>query len=161
MKDPVAVTQEKARPAVAGPAGAQEYRPEIVHLYGVPITQVSGGGFDARPPDIHIQLGLNPAANREFAAIYGFAYEGHCYSLPKPCILVVLGPAAAPVGCGYNLPPGYQMWTADKMSRSALVSVEQGSIEELILSQNIGGSKMPAAYGTRVQIAHRGGKLME
>jgi hypothetical protein len=166
MKEPVAVAEQKVVPE----ATSAVYQPELVRLYGVAITQISGGGFDTRGPLVNISV--SPSATPapptaaptawQAALIYGYSFEGQCYSLPKPCVMVVRGAGAAAVGCGYNLPTpmGYMMWTADKLERTATISVEQGTIEDLVLQQNVGG-KAPSAYGTRVQVAHRGGKLTE
>lgn len=161
MKDPVAVTEQKVMPEVA----AASYQPAGVRLYGVRVTNISDGVFGhGTAARFTVDVDANPNGRWEVAAIYGYSHEGQCYSLPKPCLLVVprSNPLVAAVGCGFNDPAGsYFMWTMDKLDRSMMLSVEQGFIEELILQQNIGGPKTPAAYGTRVQLAHRGGKLTE
>ncbi|MGH6931639.1 MAG: hypothetical protein ACREEE_04315 [Dongiaceae bacterium] len=159
MKDPVAVTEQKAIPEVAAAA----YQPARVRLYGIGVTTITDGVFGhGGAARFHVTIGANPPGQWEVAAIYGYSHEGHCYSLPKPCLLVVPRPAVAADGCGYTgQPVPYSMWIMDKLDRSMMMSVEQGFIEELILQQNIGGPKTPAAYGTRVQLAHRGGKLTD
>jgi len=165
MKDPVAVTEQKVIEEVTGAAPNAAYQPALVRLYGVPINEIAAESFGHRPAANASPFAVTVAATGRFivAAIYGYSYEGHCYSLPKPCLLVVDGAGAAAEGCGYNAlttpTTNYQMWTADRLDRSMMLCVEQGYIEELILQQSIGGAKTPAAYGTKVQLAHRGGKL--
>jgi hypothetical protein len=58
-------------------------------------------------------------------------------------------------------PAQYCMWRADKLTKTYEISITSGFIEDVILQQNIGGPKPPVAYGARVQLAHRGGKLTE
>ncbi len=164
MKDPVEVTTRKTIPEPA-------YRPTQLRLYGVQARSIASA-------DLEIGVVLSPADTRyELAVIYGYAYEGHCYALPRPCVVAVdkntRGPAS---GCGFEddyeivfdsgTPPPkrnlkYSMWTADKLDRTYEISLSAGFMEEIILQQNVGGPKPPAAYGAKVASAHRGGKLVE
>lgn len=176
MTDPVAVTERKVVPEV-DPAkytvGLKNYQPTMVRLYGVRLDGISLGALGALSTTINYQmtLAINPTSpcSYELAAIYGYSYEGKCYSLPKPCLVVVDSSTRnAASGCGYeggyNVTDTasqitYSMWTADKLDRTLVLTLDQGFIEDVILQQNIAGPKAPAAYGTRVQLAHRGGKL--
>src|SRR5262245_31740189 len=52
--------------------------------------------------------------------IYGYAFEGHCYKLPKPTIMLLPGPAQ-PIepgtpDCGYSAEQGYSVWAIDKLA---------------------------------------------
>lgn len=164
MKDPVEVATQKTVPEVS------QYQPTELRLYGVSIHDL----IAKYPDDTQIKISMNVLTTGdqklELALIYGYSYEGHCYSLPKPCLILVDSATKSDAdGCGYSggykydatTVSHYYMWTADKLDRTLELSVRQGFFEEIILDQNLGGSKPPAAYGTRVQLAHRGGKLTE
>src|SRR6185369_3900788 len=71
------------------------------------------------------------------ALIFGYAYQGHCYNLPEPVVMIVenkLGFPRAAVGCGYsqagpapNL--NYLMWEVEKDDRTAQLQVTNDSYE--------------------------------
>lgn len=205
MKEPLEVTSGKVIPEYP-------YSPTGVRLYGVPAEYVDVRGYRIRVEVCHRPAG---DATTRLALIYGYAYEGHCYSLPKPCIVAVEGDGVCAAGCGYGEAnrelrelndkfhgaasaagsatqggggataskdgatkdcdpvepppscdrpprfPEYRMWTADKLTKTFEISISSGFIEDIILQQNVGGPKPPVAYGARVQLAHRGGKLTE
>jgi len=175
MKDPVEVTTGKVLPE-------REFRPTGLILYGVPATIVKIRTFKIEMNMLDGERDDNNNVVSKLAVIYGYSYEGHCYSLPKPCIVVVDGPGEPAMGCGYDQqtaviraltgtgsgecktetgPAQYCMWRADKLTKTCEISITSGFFEEIILQQNIGGPKPPVAYGARVQLAHRGGKLTE
>ncbi len=166
-----------------------DFQPTRLRLYGVELKSLRGNGFDVNikvvtldSADEPIERGREkpdeaPKVQYELALIYGYSYEGHCYTLPRPCAIVVLkenriDPAT---GCGFEgefltrepdnkgkrktKPVRYSMWLADKLHKTLEVSVRKGFIEEIILDQNVAGPKAPVAYSTKVQLAHRGGKL--
>lgn len=163
MKDPVEVTTRKTIPEAT-------YRPTELRLYGVPAKSIGSA-------DLDIGLAIPASSKYEMAVIYGYAYEGHCYALPRPCVVAVdKSTQKQASGCGYEgeyeiVAAGaaaaaapklkYSMWTADKLDKTYEISLNAGFMEEIILQQNIGGPKPPAAYGARVATGHRGGKLVE
>jgi hypothetical protein len=174
MKDPVEVTEQKTIPELEYKPGTSvdklSFQPTLVRLYGIPVKLVSAGTIGVQgSPECYISVTPN-SPRFKVAVIYGYSYEGHCYSLPKPCFVVVDANTEQEAdGCGYNarpqiapgVPVKYWMWTADKLDRTLVLSMEQGFVEEIILQQNVSGPKAPAAYGTRVVLAHRGGKLSD
>jgi hypothetical protein len=197
MTDPVAVTERKSIPEVQFrtdiPGRPLTYQPTLVRMYGIRVNHISvgpmgpviaAGGARAQPsPSFTLSMNVT-TQDYALAVIYAYSYEGHCYSLPKPCLVVVdtrtelpVNPqqVALDIGCGYQGPyhiPGpqgpqqpvpihYSMWTADKLDRTLLLSLDQGFIEDIILAQNVAGPKAPAAYSSRAVLAHRGGKLSD
>jgi hypothetical protein len=181
MKDPVEVASQKSIPEVeyspTVPPTVRPFQPTLVRLYGIEIKTIAAGRIGpAESGECYITVSVSfENKNYKMAAIYGYSYEGHCYSLPKPCFVVVDGGTEQPAdGCGYggalnlaqdqagaNVTIEYRMWTADKLDRTLAMSLEQGFVEDVILQQNVSGPKAPAAYGTRVTLAHRGGKLTD
>lgn len=163
MGSPVETVIEKVQP----PQGvAPVYSPSAIVLYGVPVTGVQ------------TVVGINPQgavvafmqviAGKSYttALVYGFAYQGHCYNLPEPIIVLVENRQGWPqqaVGCDYDLGNNlnYLMWEVDKSEMTAQFQLTNDTFEELILKRNIGGSKQPMAYHSAAQLAHRGGKLVE
>jgi hypothetical protein len=168
MREPIAVTTTKVIPEA-------RYQPTQMRLYGVPIGfHVQGAPpFSVESADFSLALNVfgktDPNKHYEMAVIYGYAYEGCCYSLPKPSIVVVDKDTRRDAsGCGYEdgYADGpnrlkYYMWSADKLDKTLELSLRQGFFEDIILDQNINGQKAPSTYSMKVQLAHRGGKLMD
>lgn len=168
MKEPVAATTRKVIPEA-------KYQPTQLRLYGVPIGVKVGGSPPFSVESADFSLGLNvfsksdPNKRYEMAVIYGYAYEGNCYSLPKPSIVVVDRATRQDAsGCGYENTYAdaknalkYYMWTADKLDKTLELSLRQGFFEDIILDVNTNGQKAPSTYSMKVQMAHRGGKLVD
>lgn len=163
MKEPVEVASRKTVPE-------PQYQPTQLRLYGVPAKSIASADFE-----LAFVL-LPPSTKYEMAVIYGYGYEGHCYTLPRPCVVAVdKNTRRLASGCGYEgdydvvdetgtVAPQklkYYMWTADKLQRTYELSLNAGFMEDIVLQQNVGGPKPPAAYGARVATGHRGGKLVE
>lgn len=97
--------------------------------------------------------------------IYGYAYEGHCYDLPKPKIMLI---PAAPRGipeddCGFKEkePEGYRLWIVDKLDECVEIEVSQGFVEQLVLEANMPGRRSPSTYRATMALSHRSGRLTE
>src|SRR5262245_29023651 len=141
MTDPIAVTERKVVPEVdpAKYPAVTAFQPTLVRLYGIPLEGISLGPLGALAMSTTYQMTLAISPQRpcryELAAIYGYSYEGKCYSLPKPCLVVVdYSTRSYANGCGYEgnynviepTPPStaapapirYLMWTADKLDRT-------------------------------------------
>ncbi len=170
MSNPVEVTTERAVPE-------QQYSPSRITLYGVPLIDID---FPAvQPPQAGGRLLIQVTTSivitlpligpilladgtRQVALIYGYAYQGHCYSFPEPVVLLVdANTQQAAVGCGYDPNLGYQMWTAEKLATSVQIQFTQDFFEELVLRRNLGTAKQPVSYHSAMLVSHRGGKLME
>jgi hypothetical protein len=105
---------------------------------------------------------------RTFAAVYGYAYEGSCYRLDKPKILVFKSrDGAKPAkGCGYEgADLQYSMWRVRASDMLVEMTVNSDTFQKLILEQNLPGRRAPNTYAaTMIQgggVAHRGGRLVE
>jgi len=102
----------------------------------------------------------------EAGIIFGYAFEGHCYDLPKPKIMLI--PAASKDlkpkdhDCGYSDKPGYRVWVVDKLEKCVEIEVNQGFVEQLVLEANLPGRRSPLTYrATQIASSHRGGRLSE
>jgi hypothetical protein len=97
--------------------------------------------------------------------IFGYAYEGHCYDLPKPKIMLIPAlPRDVPADdCGYDLKAkeGYKVWIVDKLDQCIELEVNQGFVEQLVLEANLPGKRSPTMYAGRQMLGHRSGRLME
>ncbi|WP_159592961.1 hypothetical protein [Chelativorans xinjiangense] len=90
--------------------------------------------------------------------IYGYAYEGHCYKLPKPQIMLLpVEPHTVVEGdCGYKRELGYAVWQIDKLERAVVLDVRSDDIKTLVLDANTPGSRSPLAYAQTMALApHR------
>jgi hypothetical protein len=172
MSDPVEVVTEKAQPPQPGPLGFPIYSASSIVLYGIPIPFFNASvGYSNDKVNI-LTWPLNdpnnpPPIDYHLALIYGYQYQGHCYSLPEPMGLVVpnnqfAGPA---VGCGYDSTPGgpfgYTMWVVDKLERSVQLQITNDTFEELLLRRSMAGARPPLSYRAARQLAHRSGQLIE
>ncbi|QJP13375.1 hypothetical protein G3545_06720 [Starkeya sp. ORNL1] len=103
--------------------------------------------------------------------IVGYAYEGHCYDLPKPKIMLipVFPQKIPPDDCGYDLKNDkvstgvdrYMLWIVDKLDECVEFEMNQGFVEQLVLDANMPGKRSPTMYASRMQMAHRSGRLSE
>lgn len=103
--------------------------------------------------------------------IVGYSYEGHCYDLPKPKIMLLpTFPEDIPRDdCGYDKkndrPPNpvtrYKLWIVDKLDECVEFEMNQGFVEQLVLDANLPGKRSPTMYASRMMMGHRGGRLGE
>lgn len=149
MTDLVEVTRGRAVPA------SYQYSPSQITLYGSPIAVLEMGisGTIVCVPD-------PPNPEQTLALVYGFCYQGHCYSLPEPVIVLVKGVGRAADGCGWNN-QSYFAWDVDKLQPTIHLQAQGDTFEELILNRNLNTTKQPIAYSIAHQMAHRGGKLTD
>lgn len=99
------------------------------------------------------------------AIVFGYAFEGHCYDMPKPKIMLLPDrPRPIPTDdCGYDAKKDnkYKLWITDKLDECVEIDVSQGFIEQLVLEANLPGKRSPTMYGGRMMMGHRSGKLNE
>ncbi|MER9671010.1 hypothetical protein [Mesorhizobium sp. M0185] len=101
--------------------------------------------------------------------IVGYSYEGQCYDLPKPKIMLIPAiPELIPVDdCGYhkkydvNSADKYMLWIVDKLDECVEFEMNQGFVEQLVLEANLPGKRSPTMYASRMMMGHRGGRLSE
>ena len=123
--------------------------------------------WEATNQDRHADLRVMspwPHPRRIYVAlIYGYAYQGHCYSLPEPVLLWSRAGSKPAVGCGYESGGNfnYKMWTVEKLDKTVQVQMTNDTFEELLLRRNIAGARPPLSYRSSAMLAHRGGQLTE
>ncbi len=106
-------------------------------------------------------------ATTEFTTgiIFGYAYEGHTYQLPKPKVMLIPAkPKLIPADdSGYQLKEkaGYRVWLVDKLDQCVEIEINQGFIEQLVLDANLPGKRSPTMYAGRMMMAHRSGRMTE
>ncbi|WP_262299663.1 hypothetical protein [Microvirga sesbaniae] len=162
------------------PGNFWEFAAEEVVLYGVKLNAIAGENFALLPlsPDLRLILSvgnIDHAADRDLgpgevaiAAIYGYAYEGHCYRFDKTRLFVFTsdpyrggagGLGMEAVGCGFDTVPGYTMWRIRSLDTLIELNPNFGSVEKLILEANSPGRRAPNTYNSTMQMAHRSGRL--
>ncbi|OHV78064.1 hypothetical protein [Ensifer sp. LCM 4579] len=96
---------------------------------------------------------------KSIGVIYGYAYEGHCYKLPKPQIMYLPSEPRAILGsdcgcdCGYVPELGYAVWQVDKLERVIALDVRSDDVKTLILEENTPGNRSPMAYAQTMALA--------
>lgn len=102
---------------------------------------------------------------RSIGVIYGYAYEGHCYELPKPAIMLlpVLPSDIPDDDCGYDKKKdeSYKVWVVDKLAQCQVIEFSSGFVEQLVLEANLPGRRSPSTYRATMQLAHRSGRLTD
>ncbi|AZO28954.1 MULTISPECIES: hypothetical protein [Mesorhizobium] len=96
--------------------------------------------------------------------IFGYAYEGHTYDLPKPKIMLIPAPPLEIPSddSGYDLKKDYyRVWIVDKLDQCVEFEMNQGFIEQLVLEANLPGKRSPTMYAARQALGHRSGRLTE
>jgi hypothetical protein len=148
MTDLLETTPNRPTPQTLG------YRPSRITLYGVPFVYLNTN-------DVTVYFLPTPFSQvRSLVLVYGYCYQGHCYTLPEPMVVLVDAPSAPAGGsCGWG--PPYRSWEVDKLDPTIQFQAFGDTFEELILKRNINAAKQPVAYSIAWQMAHRGGKLIE
>ncbi|TIO38582.1 MAG: hypothetical protein E5X96_02665, partial [Mesorhizobium sp.] len=110
-------------------------------------------------------ISLNEMAKQKSALscgiIVGYSYEGHCFDLPKPKIMLIpSAPQPIPVDdCGYDKKvdlsyPGsadnYLLWIVDKLDECVEFEMNQGFVEQIVLEANLPGKRSPTMYASRM-----------
>ena len=99
------------------------------------------------------------------AALYGYAYEGHCYRFDRPQIFLFERPTIAgrevkdkdAEGCGFaDFKPPYNMWLVRADTPLLELNTTIGSAQQLILDANLPGRRVPNTYDANMRLAHRG-----
>jgi hypothetical protein len=106
-----------------------------------------------------------PSKELSAGIIYSYAFEGHCYDLPKPKIMLIPAKPKKPTcdDCGYDrkVDCDFRVWVVDKLDRCIEIEVNQGFVEQLVLDANLPGKRSPTAYRAVMALAHRSGRLTE
>lgn len=154
MAGPIEVTTDRLAPT-------DVYSASRIFLYGVPFE--NGAECTVGPSGVKIGLGCSaePFQPWQMALIYGYAYQGHVYSLPEPVIMLVNMDPNSEAGGEGGFGSDYTRWEADKLDRSAQLVLTNDTFEELLLKKNVGESRQPVSYHAAMTMSHRGGKLMD
>jgi hypothetical protein len=116
--------------------------------------------FDGRYYNF-LPVGLNVPMKyiKSIGVIYGYAYEGHCYKLPKPQIMCLSErPSAIAKGdcgcdCGFDPKFGYAVWSIDKLDRAISLDIRADDLKTLVLDENLPGNRSPLAYAQTMALA--------
>ncbi|POH32457.1 hypothetical protein ATY30_09400 [Sinorhizobium americanum] len=92
---------------------------------------------------------------KSIGVIYGYAYEGHCYKLPKPQIMCLSErPTTVAKGdCGFDPAFGYAVWSIDKLERAIVLDIRADDLKTLVLDENLPGNRSPLAYAQAQSLA--------
>lgn len=149
------------------------FAPDEVIVYGIPLDS-SPTILGQTDEGIEITLDITAAKRGEtsdatnpigIAVIYGYAYEGRCYRLDKPKVLVLSRHTAAQDwqvdanGCGFD--NSYKMWRVRAADYVLELNTSVGRIRTALLEANQPGKRPPNTYAAHMQLAHRSGRLME
>lgn len=110
-----------------------------------------------------VSVNLSKEKYLEAGIIFAYAYEGHCYDLPKPKVMLIpaTGKDPNPDDCGFDKKPNYKVWVVDKLERCIEIEVSQGFVEQLVLSANMPGNRSPSTYRATMAMSHRSGRLTD
>lgn len=179
------MSEEYCRPTHTFENGA--YNATQVRLYGLQVPPLHIGASEIRDflagfkadasvfkgyQGLAMNLGtggsifiINEFSKVSTGIIYGYAFEGHCYDIPKPKIMFLpVMPEKIPADdCRFDLKDsaGYKVWVVDKLSECVEIEASRGQIDELVLEANLPGKRSPSTYRATAQVAHRSGRLME
>jgi hypothetical protein len=92
-----------------------------------------------------VALDADKNNHARFARIYGFAYEGQYYELPRPILFLVYGPGKSPEGGRFTVQDvglaakdwsfasDIMMWEFDDKDVSMCLDIESGPMKEILL----------------------------
>lgn len=139
---------EKTKPHVNA-----AYDPELVYIYGKEIGAI--GVIDG---DATVEANVTIASAEKQATycvlvVYGYAYDGHCYGMQKPKMMVVRKETLAGARyeafeeeCGFTSAAGYQCYEFVSSDEFAFLQMSSGSVKSMILDENLPGRRSPAVY---------------
>lgn len=130
---------------------SRDFSPQLIFLSSG-VIGLKGSAFPDDLPDL------------SSGVIFGYAFEGHCYDLPKPKLMLiptVPRPSIPADDCGYDVKENYAVWVVDKLDKCVEFEVSQGFIEQLVLEANLPGRRSPSTYRATQSLAHRNGRLTD
>lgn len=161
--------------------GGMPFNPSEVRLYGrneycpegskdepgdAGVKPIRDGDIEGASDRIKLKVGkcfilIDPRKVEivSIGVIYGYAFEGHCYKLPKPKIMYLPVKAGEIPGddcgcdCGYSQALGYSVWSLDKLERVIALDVRSDDLKTLILDENLPGNRSPLAYAQTQSLA--------
>lgn len=139
------------KPQVTG-----NYDPETVIVYGKAVETL---GIVVGDQTVNAAVSLTAGgADLKLVAVYGYAYQGHCYSLSKPKILVgtaqrLPDPEADEefTECCFSTDEGYERYLLKSANEMSCLELSSGTVKEMILDENLPGRRSPQAYAQAMQ----------
>ncbi|WP_457584983.1 hypothetical protein [Ensifer canadensis] len=122
---------------------------------GVTIAAFDGKCYSFLP----VSLGGEVDYIKSIGVIYGYAYEGHCYKLPKPQIMCLskrpskIAKGDCGCDCGFDPKFGYAVWSIDKLDRAISLDIRADDLKTLVLDENLPGNRSPLAYAQTMALA--------
>lgn len=143
------------------PHVTNSYDPDSVYVYGIETTTISvADHLDYVTANVAISVGKN---NLKMVAVYGYGYQGQCYTLPKPKILIAKADvlngakyAKFDEACGYSAKAGYACYQLRSTDHFSFLDLSSGDVKEKILDENMPGKRSPLAYAQAMSQSHRG-----
>jgi hypothetical protein len=146
------------------PPSPIDYFPDEIVLYGVQLNGDSNRAslpFGDKRLRLEVYNGDGQIADNKYlaiAVIYSYSYEGACYRLDRPRLMIISAKAKDPEGCGYG-GTKYKMWRIDSKHLIMELNSTVDLAEHLILEANLPGNRAPNTYGNNMAMAHRGNRL--
>jgi hypothetical protein len=193
---------------IPAPSSDYNYVPDEIILYGVRLNRRRADGYinmeanprfltrvpqPPRPDDpgdpgflgaltlrLTLFRGDDPLDDEHvvIAAIYGYAYEGHCYRFDKPRVFLfehekirddngTLLDDEDAQGCGFGgFQPSsgrdvrsYKMWRIRAKTDILELNTTRDEASAIVLENNLPGRRAPNTYEGNMRLAHRGGRL--
>jgi hypothetical protein len=134
-----------------------------VHLFGRVVTDVRIT-VPAEDAQALPHVGANSfftneaaAAGRRLARIYAFAYQGHYYDVSGSALFLVHGDGAAigdavtverigSAATGRTFAADVRVWAYDKSDLSIRLSVETGTLEQILLDPEISSDRLKLSF---------------
>ncbi len=122
---------------------------------GVTIAVFDGEYYSFLPVSMNVPTNYI----QSIGVIYGYAYEGHCYKLPKPQIMCLserpskIAKGDCGCDCGFDPAFGYAVWSIDKLERAISLDIRADDLKTLVLDENLPGNRSPLAYAQTMALA--------
>ena len=143
-----------------------DYFPDQITIYGVklnleepePLIEMPFGKLWLSLKVVNKKKEPQDGTVLTMAVAYGYAFEGHCYRLDTPKLLIFehIDDLDAE-GCGFGKP--YRMFRIRAKAPLFELVTSVDLAETLILEANLPGNRTPNTYGNKWMLAHRGGRL--
>jgi len=151
--------------------GSDPFKPNDVRLYGFtpcPMDKIKKN-FEDGNRTLNVSFGdcdveIEPpylSKIKSLGIIYGYAFEGHCYRLPRPRIMFLQsfpkklkgGDDCCCYECGFIPELGFHVWSVDRLSWGVALDVYTDDIKTLVLDQNTPANRSPLAYAQTQSLA--------